>query len=282
MSATTLGKTPAGPRQYRAPEHRLTFAGLVRSEWIKFWSVRSVVWTMVAAVLCTVGLAAAISALIAATSDGSDAGGPGGGLDISMVGAQMASLIVAAVGVIVIAGEFSTGMVRTSFTAAPRRLGVLAAKAVVLAVAVAVVLGAAVFAAFFLAQALLPEDLTTGIGDDDVLRLLLGNVAALVGIALAGLGLGALMRNTAGAICTIVALLFVVPTVLMFLPDFSGKDTITDYYFANTTTALTTSTAGVPEGMGGGLSVTTSAVAFTAWVLAFLAVGALAVRRRDV
>ncbi|PPK93459.1 ABC-type transport system involved in multi-copper enzyme maturation permease subunit [Kineococcus xinjiangensis] len=283
MSTTTLSK--AERPQYRAPEHRLTFAGQLRSEWIKFWSVRSIVWTMVASAVVTVGLGAAFAALTASFMPSGEAsevrGMEGFGLTVSMGGAQFATLVIAAVGVIVIAGEYSTGMIRTSFTAAPGRVSVLLAKAVVLALAVTLVLGAAVFAAFFLGQALLSAtDLDDGIGDPDVLRLLVGNVVVLVGVALAGLGLGALMRNTAGAICTMVALLFVLPIILMLpiLPDFPGKDALTDYNFASTMTALTT-----PEAMGPqALSVTTSAVAFAVWVLAFLAAGALVLKRRDV
>ena len=109
-----------------------------------------------------------------------------------MAGAQAATLIVAAIGVVFMTGEFSTGMIRTSLTAVPRRLPVLRAKAVVLAIAVTLVLGTAVFAAFFIGQQILSAiDGNVNIGDSDVLRILLGNIFVLAGIAVAGLGLGA-------------------------------------------------------------------------------------------
>ncbi|MBB2900779.1 ABC-type transport system involved in multi-copper enzyme maturation permease subunit [Kineococcus radiotolerans] len=278
MSATTFQA-----QQFVPVERRVTFPGLLRSEWIKFWSVRSVVVTMAVSFVAIVGLGVLISFATrsalgdvegaqAMAANGVDATGA------SMTGAQLASLIVAAVGVIVIAGEFSTGMIRTSFAVAPGRIGVYLAKALVLAVNVAVLMGVAVFAAFFLGQAVLEaRGFGASIGDDHVLRALLGNVVLLVGVALAGLGVGALLRNSAGAICTVLAAIFVVPLLLMAVPESWGGDTLSKYFFANTTTNL----AAVVENPaflapGAGLA------AFALWVAVLLGLGGLAVKTRDV
>ncbi|NAZ80766.1 ABC transporter permease [Kineococcus sp. R8] len=275
---STWTSSPA-PTRYRAVERRVTFAGLLRSEWIKFWSVRSVVVTMAAAFVAIVGFGVLLPLAVGSQLSGPEAAQQG--LDataVSLQGAQLASLIVAAVGVIVIAGEFSTGMVRTSFVSAPGRLGVLLAKAVVLAVTVALVLGAAVFIAFLLGQAVLDRDgAGASLGDDGVLRAVLGNVAMLVGIALAGLGLGALMRNSAGAICTLLAALFVLPLLLMAIPESWGGPTLREYYFANTTTNLI-----AVQQHADYLSVGAGLAVFAVWVAVLLGAGALSARTRDV
>ncbi|WP_369054963.1 ABC transporter permease [Kineococcus terrestris] len=267
--------------QYRPVEHRVSAAGLLRAEWIKFWSVRSVAWTMIAAVVAIVGLGVLLSwALRDVLAD--PQAGPAvaaQGVDAtaaSLQGAQMAWLIVAAVGVIVVAGEYSTGMVRTSFTTAPRRLGVLAAKAAVLAVSVLVVTGVSVLAAFLLGQAVLGER-GASLGDDGVARALVGNVLVLVGFALAGLAVGALMRNTAGAVCTVLAAIFVVPLLLMAVPESWGGDTLREYWFSNAPTNLTT-VSEVPSY----LDAWAGTGVFAAWVLVLLALGALVLKRRDV
>ncbi|WP_432509347.1 ABC-2 transporter permease [Kineococcus auxinigenes] len=280
MSATTEVK---GFPQYAGTRYRVSFGGLVRSEWIKFWSVRSVVVTMVAAVVAIVGLGVLISWGTASTLANPEIGPQmaAQGVDataISLQGAQMATLIVAAVGVIVIAGEFSTGMVRTTFVTAPGRLGAFAAKALVLAVSVAVLSAVAVLLAFLAGQALLDrEGVGASLSDDGVLRALAGNVAMLVGVALAGLGVGALLRNTAGAISTVLAAIFVVPLLLMLVPESWGGDTIREYWFSN---AVMNATAVTEQPQY--LDVVPGLGVFAAWVVVLLGLGALSLKSRDV
>ncbi|MEZ0492504.1 hypothetical protein AB2L28_09675 [Kineococcus sp. TBRC 1896] len=281
MSTATSSAQPL--EQYRAPEHRVTFGGLVRSEWIKFWSVRSVVVTMVVSFAAIVGIGVLTSfatRAVLSSAEGGQAMAAQGfdGVGASLTGAQLGTLVVAAVGVIVIAGEFSTGMIRTSVVTAPRRLGIIGAKAVVLAVNVAVVTGVAVLLAFLLGQAVLDtRDLGVSLGDDGVARALLGNVAMLVGVALAGLGVGALIRNAAGGICTVVAAVFVVPLLLLPVPESWGGDRIREFWFSNTYLNATTVTQS-----DGYLSAGTGFGVFVIWVAVLLGLGALALRSRDV
>lgn len=271
--------TPGAPvtEGYHAPEHSLTFAGLVRSEWIKFWSVRSISISMIVAAACIVGLGLLLGTVSAVMAEGTNEGAPavdGLSVETNLLGAQIATLIAAVVGVLFITGEFSTGMIRTSFTVVPRRAPVLWAKAVVLAVAVAGLLGTSAFAAFFLGQAIGGD---SGIGDPGVLRILLGNALVMAGTALAGLGVGAVLRSAAAAISALLGLLLVLPLLLLPVPDFPGKVLITRYNFGNTTPSLTMlgEQAGAP-------SVGASVVGFCVWVALLVLLGGFALRRRDV
>ncbi|NAZ85748.1 ABC transporter permease subunit [Kineococcus indalonis] len=282
MSSATTSLSKTAP-QYAGTPYRVTFPGLLRSEWIKFWSVRSVVVTVLLSVVAIVALGAllswAVASSIADPAPGRTPGPPGvDATGASLQGAQIASLVLAAVGVIVIAGEYSTGMIRTSFTTAPGRLGVYAAKALVLAVSVALAAGLAVLAAFFVGQAVLDtQDAGVSIGDEGVLRAVAGHVVMIVGFALAGLGLGALMRNSAGAICTIVGAIFVVPLLLLLVPESWGGETVREYWFSNSITAMTTVTPDPSY-----LEPLPGALVFTAWVAVLLGLGALSLKTRDV
>ncbi|WP_432482432.1 ABC transporter permease [Kineococcus esterisolvens] len=280
MSATTQ---VTGFPQYAGTRYRVSFGGLLKSEWIKFWSVRSIVVTMVVSAVAIVGLGVLLSWATASTLSDPELGPQmaAQGIDstaASLQGAQMATLIVAAVGVIVIAGEFSTGMIRTTFVTAPGRLGVYAAKVVVLAVSVAVLSAAAVLVAFLAGQAILDgEGVGASLGDEGVLRALAGNVVMLVGVALAGLAVGAVLRNSAAAICTVLAAIFVVPLLLMAVPESWGGDTFRRYWFSNT---VLNSTAVLEQPTY--LDVVPGLVAFAAWVAVLLGLGALSLKKRDV
>ncbi|GAA0302207.1 ABC transporter permease [Kineococcus aurantiacus] len=276
MSAATVQVQP-----FRPVERRVTPAGLLRSEWIKFWSVRSVVITMLASVVATVGLGVLFSLAARSALSSGGAAAAEAGVDpftFSMMGAQFASLVVAAVGVILIAGEFSTGMIRTSFAAAPGRVGVLLAKAVVLAVNVLVLQGVAVLVAFLLGQAVLDtRGFGISLGDDHVLRALAGTVLTLVGVSLVGLAVGALLRNPAGAIVTVVAALFIVPNLLGLIPDSWGGEEINKFFLTNSVMNL-----GSLDPVPGYLDNGPGVAVFALWVVGLGALAALALRTRDV
>ncbi|MFB9377478.1 ABC transporter permease subunit [Kineococcus gynurae] len=268
----------ARPR-YVPTQRRTTFAGLLRSEWIKFTSVRSLTLTTAVAAVLVVGLGVLLSWGVGSQLGSIPEGAPAPDtLSISMAGAQMATLVLAAVGVIVVAGEYSTGMVRTSFAIAPARLPVVAAKAIVLALVVTVVGAVSVLLAFLGGQAILDSyGAGHSLTDDGVVAALAGTVGSLVGCALAGMGLGLILRNTAGAICTVLAAIFVVPLVLMLVPESWGGDTIREYWFSNAMTnaqSLVEQSGYLPAGEG--------VLVFAVWVLALLGIGSVLVKRRDV
>src|ERR1700704_6541668 len=136
------------------PEGRVTQLRVVLSEWTKLRSVRSTRWALFPAVLATIGLAALACAIAAhhyAQMSPQDRGDfhP---LEVNLVGVQLAQLAIGVLGVLVITAEYSTGMIRASFTAVPKRLPVLWAKAVVYGLVTAALMIPALLIAFFLGQ----------------------------------------------------------------------------------------------------------------------------------
>lgn len=226
MTATTVPSTTYGP-----PSRLRVFTASTRSEWTKLRSVRSTMWTL----LATVGLAIGFGALIGASQMSSwDNLDPAERLrfdptSFSLSGLFLAQLAVGVLGVIVVTSEYATGQIRATFGATPQRLTVLAAKATTF---VGVVLATGLvtsFSAFFVGQAIYAsKGLDASIGDPGVLRAVVGGALYLTGIGLLGVGVGSLLRRTAGATSALVALLFIVPLVAGFLPS-SFQETIGKY-----------------------------------------------------
>jgi ABC-2 type transport system permease protein len=209
----TARLTAAGPVSW--------FTDLARAEWIKFRSTRSTYFGLLAA-----AAAALLVGLLVAQSMGSRwthlSLAKRAGLDplaITFRGFDVAQLIIGTLGVLLITSEYSTGLIRTTFAAVPQRRAVLAAKAVV-AGTVALVAGELLsFAAFFPAQALLH---TTGISlpitSPGALRGVVAMGLFLAVVAVLGVGLGALIRHTAGAIAALFGVIFLVPGIVSALP----------------------------------------------------------------
>lgn len=209
---------------------RVTFPRVVRSEWIKFWSLRSTTITLALVVAAFV----AIGVIAAATADPAGGGGgpgPDGAFnptDVSLAGSNLAQLVLGALGVLFMAGEYSTGMIRSSLTAVPRRLPVLWAKIVVFAGASFVLVLVSAFLSFLIGQALLGSD-GASLSDTGVVRALFGTTAYVVGAGVMGLALGALLRSTPGAITTFFGIMFLlVGVVELALPE-SWRDDVGSY-----------------------------------------------------
>ena len=195
----------------------VTFPRVMKSEWIKMRSVRSIVLTLLASALVVVG----IGVLAAAVKSGSVSGPPGGGgppvgddsTGISLAGVQLAQLIVAILGVLLVTSEYSTGSIHGTLAAVPKRWPVLMAKVVVFGATTFVVELVAVIVAFFAGQAVLG---TAGVslGDTGVLQAVLGAAVYLTGTGLLGVALGFLLRSTASGIAVAVAAFFLLPGIL--------------------------------------------------------------------
>lgn len=189
----------------------MTFPRSVHAEWIKLRSLRSNWYTL--AGLFAVGLgvtALTMNAAGKAYAEDPRAWDPTG---ISLRSHVVAQLIIGVLGILVVTAEYATGLVQTSLIATPRRHRLLAAK-VVVAVAVAAVAGQVLmFATFFLGQAVLAgQDLPHArLGDPGVLSAVTGGGLYLAVIAVLAAGLGTLMRATAGALATLVGIVFLVP-----------------------------------------------------------------------
>lgn len=216
MTATTiLTGTPDTPSRLQI------FAANSRAEWTKLRSVRSTMWTLLAAV----GLAIGFGALIGASQmSGWDNLDPAERLrfdptSFSLSGMFIAQLAVGVLGVLIVTSEFATGQIRATFGATPQRLTVLAAKATTFVCVVFATGLLASFSTFFVGQAIFAsKGLDASIGDPGVLRAVFGGALYLTGIGLLGVGVGSLLRRTAGATAALVALLFIVPLVTQFFP----------------------------------------------------------------
>jgi ABC-2 type transport system permease protein len=141
-------------------------------------------------------------------------------LDIALGGVDLSQLAIGVLGVLVITGEYATGMIRASFTAVPKRLPVLWAKIAVFAVVSFALMLPSVLVSFWASQAILSniEPLQTSLSVHGVLRSVVGGAVYLMLFGIFCLALGAIVRNTAGGIAVFVALFFVIPPLLNVFP----------------------------------------------------------------
>lgn len=212
---------------------------VIRSEFIKFRSLRTT-WILLAVTVVVMIGFAAIMALGAVQSMGSGQEMPSSLIPMIAVqgGGGFAQLIIASFGAVFMATEYSTGMIRSTMTAAPNRWSPIVAKAIVLAVVSFIVGVVSVFPAFFAAQPILAQkDLDFSITTDGVIGSMIGFSLYLALVAFLGMSIGALLRNAAGSIVTVIGLLFVVPLtvelipldffddILPYLPDQAGFQT---------------------------------------------------------
>lgn len=237
MSATVTAPATARHQPDRPEFARagIRLRRVIRSEWTKTWSVRSTFWSLVALVVTSVGFSALVSW---AQSTHMDRMTPAerATLDVThsaMAGLGFGQLAIAVLGVLIISAEYSTGGIRTTLTAAPRRMTVLFAKWLVFAVVALVIGMITAFAAYEVGMIFwVKQGMATHLSDHTVLRAVIGGGLYLAGSGMFGLALGTLLRHTAGAITTAVALLFVAPPLTNLLPDTWGAD-IRKYFTAN-------------------------------------------------
>jgi ABC-2 type transport system permease protein len=223
---TTTASSPAHPRPSTlrgsaalpAPVGRAGLRGALRSEFTKIRSTRSTYWALLAVIVATVGFGV-LASYGAAHSP--HPGGPGfDATQNSLGGLYISQLIIAVLGALTITSEYSTGMVRTSLAALPRRGTVFAAKAIVFTVVALVTSLVTTFAAFFLGQALMSgKHINATLGQPNVLRAVIGGALFLTVCGLLAFGLGMILRHTAGAITAAIGLLFVLSVVVHFLPE---------------------------------------------------------------
>lgn len=184
------------------------------SEWTKLRSVRSTVWTVLVAAITAVGGSLIIA--FAGTGNGTQPLDPVASIYFAWL--EYPVLAVGVLGVLTFTSEFSTGQIRTTFTAVPRRRAVLAAKAAVVG-AVTLLLGEALsFLAFFLSEAILSRHHRgISLADPGAVRAVVAAGIAMGAIAVLGVALGAIIRHTAGAVIGLPVLLYL-PLVLLSLP----------------------------------------------------------------
>lgn len=266
----------------------LTAGGILRSETIKLFTVRSTIWCLAIIVVISIGLG-----LLLAGTFNAGMGAPtaeqqqGFWVQLATIGISFSQLVVAVLGVLVISGEFGTGMIRSTFTAVPRRVPALAAKAVVIGVVTFVVSVVAVFGAAILPAGLLPAvGIEPDFGDSRVWLALLGGAIYLGLLAVLSLSIGAIVRNSAGGIATALGLILVLPTVLTIFAA------ITQAQWVQNISAFLPSAAGArmfafvtdSEPAAPGMILLEpwqATLVLVAWVAVFFTFASILVKRRD-
>ena len=253
----------------------------LHAEWTKLRTVASTGWLLLAAVALTVAVGTAVAASVRCPS-GTCAEDPA---KISLTGIYLSQAVIAIVAVMTVSGEYSTGLIRTTLTAMPRRITVLAAKAAILTGPVLAAGAVAVGTSLLAGRLILPGH---GIGpahgypalapsDGPVLRAALGSVLYLALIALLSLGIAAAVRDSAAAIGIVLGLLYLFPIV----GATAGDPHLTRYVdqigpmTAGLAIQATTGLSSLPIGPWPGLGV------LAAWAAAALLAGGLLLGRRD-
>jgi ABC-type transport system involved in multi-copper enzyme maturation permease subunit len=226
---STAGTKPTGP----------IFPDVLGSEWTKLRTVRSTYWTLLAAAVAMIGLSVVVCAVYVAQYAGVSLKDRAtfDPITSSLAGGFLAQLAIAVLGVLVVTSEYSSGMIRATFAAVPQRLTILAGKATVFAGVTFVVSTVACFIAFFVGQAILSaKGIGVSLGAPDALRIVVGTGLYLAVLGLLALGLGTIIRRTAGAIALVFGLIFVLPSLALLLP--SSMDAIQKFLPSNAGQAL--------------------------------------------
>jgi hypothetical protein len=259
---------------------QLRLRATARSEWIKLRSVRSA-----AATLPSTALVVLVGAVLMAASYrhgwATMSAGDKASFDpvyTSLSGIVLAQLLVGALGVMTVTGEYTSGLIRGTFMATPQRVQVLAIKALIFTVAVWAVCTALSFGAFFIGQSLLTSPAKhVGIGDPGVLTAVSGGGLYLTLVGLFSLFIGVLLRRTAAALIALFSMLLILPVIAAMLPSKFSSD-LAQFLPSNAGGQIWKLMHGGAYTLGPwqGLGVLTGYVAATA-VAAFVLI-----RRRDV
>ncbi|MCQ1946280.1 ABC transporter permease subunit [Arthrobacter sp. zg-Y1171] len=272
----------------------VNFGRVLKSEWIKVNTVPSTVILLAITVVVMVGLAAlaawqvvAVLDMISSASTPEEAmafGDPKIYTDlvpeIPASGLFFGQLLIASLGVVLIASEWGTGMIRSTFSAVPKRIPALLAKALVIAVISFVIGAGAAFISFLVAQPILDSgDLSLSLDDNGVLASILNTGTCLALIAVFSMAIGTLLRNTAGGVVTAIGIIFVLPLVVQIVQGIA--DWIPDaarFLPSNAGTQLVTAGATAE----GALTQLQGGLVLAAWAVVLLIAALIVTKRRDV
>jgi hypothetical protein len=258
---------------------RVTQPRVFLSEWTKLRSLRSTLWSLLVAVVLTIGLPCLFAAVTASRWSHMSIRErldrhP---LEIATAGVNLSQLAIGVLGVLVISGEYSTGMIRATLGAVPKRLPVLWAKIVVFALATFVLMLPAVLVSFVASQAILRSHhiLQISFSHPGVARTVIGGAVYLTAVGVFSLALGAITRNTAGGIAAFAGIFFVIPPLMNILPT-SWNQAISEYLPSSAARDVFSLTHGAHDlAPGPGIAL------FCAYIAVAVAVAAVLLVRRD-
>jgi ABC-2 type transport system permease protein len=234
------------------------------------------------ALITGVSLAVAFS-LDAMAADPATASGvaTANGAEVVSGGFQMGMLTIAVLGALLITGEYSTGMIRSTLAAVPTRMPVLAAKAIALSVLTVAVATVSIALSYLVTMPLLSEhDLVPALDDGRTWQVFGGTVYFLVAAALFSLGVGTLLRSSAGAITVALSVLLLLPGVLSFI-NLDWVEAIVDYLPLPASGAFLGGGEDSLSSAGNEMTATTGVLVIAAYAVVPLIAGAVMLRRRD-
>lgn len=264
-----------------APTGGLTFGRVLNAEWIKFRTVRATLWTLPLTAVAMIGFAVLQAWGVSTLETNEDFTASA----IVTGGTMFGQVVVSVLAVLTITGEYSTGQIRSSLAAVPRRTPVLWAKALILAASVAVVGAVSVALSWLGALPFLNKmDLTLDLSNGDTVRALVGAPLYLAATALFAFAVGALLRHSAGALALVLGLLLVLENLFAalpftffekvspFLPSTAGSRILSEDAALDTMNMVTDGVHLTPwQGYG----------VLLAWVAVLLTAAAVLLRRRD-
>ncbi len=280
MTVTSAAPANVGPAGEARPRGR--FIGLLRAEWTKIRSVRSTLYTLILFVVLTVGLTAGLTALVVGSWNGPRAAERNARIILDPVGFILSAgigfgqLTICVLGVLLITSEYSTGVIRASLLAVPKRLPMLFAKVIVFTVLLLVLAEIVSFGSFFVGSALLHSKVAVSLSDHNVLRAIVGAGLYLTVLGIFALAIGGLIRHTAGAIATVIGAVLVLPILTSFLPGDWGAHI--DAYLPQQAGRVVLEAS---ARSGQLLSAWQGFGVFCLWTLVLLAASAWLLRRRD-
>jgi ABC-2 type transport system permease protein len=282
MTATSAPTAPVALAAPAAPSAVVGFGRLLRSEWTKIRSVRSTLWSLLAFVVVAIGFSVLVAAVI--SHDWNTPGNHPNHLRLLTdpteviygTGFGLGQLALCVLGVMVMTTEYSTGAIRASLLAVPKRIPMLAAKSVVWVLLDLVVSTITVFAVFFLSTSILHSHVSITLSSPGVLKATIGGILYLVVLGLFSLAIGGLIRHTAAAILVVIGVVIVVPPLISLIPG-----TIANHVHGYLPTIAGQLVAQTTQQSGDVLSGWQGFGVFCAWTAVLLAACGWLLVRRD-
>jgi ABC-2 type transport system permease protein len=255
--------------------------GALRSEWTKLRSVRSTGFSLLAMAVIALGLMSLIAWATMNRWPRLEAGDrlelAAHPLEVILVRPVFVSqLVVAVLGVMVISAEYTTGMIRSTLQAQPRRLTVLTAKVAVFAALMLVVGEVLSFAAFFVGRPIIASHIPVALGDPGVTRAVLGAGLYVALLGLFALAFGAILRHTAGAITAVLGIVLILSNLTGLLPDSWGRHI--NAWMPTNAGALIMQARPAPDDL---LSAWQGLAVFAGWTALLLVIAAVLFVKRD-